>query len=202
MPIGIIDYGMGNVGSVYNALLHLGADATIVDNSEKLALCDKLILPGVGAFGDAMNKLQSSGFAATLRETVLVRQTPFLGICLGLQLICTSSEEFGFHRGLGWVDAKVLRFPAHLDVAVPHMGWNEVNTKQSSPLLEGCNGADFYFVHSYFAQCTNPAEVAGETDYGLPFASVLARDNIYAVQFHPEKSQEAGLRLLRNFIAL
>jgi glutamine amidotransferase len=202
--IGIVDYGLGNLRSVAGAVEKVGFEARVACDLETLTVADKLILPGVGAFGDGMANLSRRGLVGPLTEMVMERGKPLLGICLGSQLIAKRSEEFGAHEGLGWIDAEVLRLqPADPELRVPHVGWNEVRQVRPCPLFEGVPDASlFYFVHSYRLEAADPALVVGTCDYGGPVVAVVRRANVYATQFHPEKSQKAGLALLKNFLEL
>jgi glutamine amidotransferase len=198
--IAIVDYGMGNVRSVERAFKAVGAPAQITDDPEQISAADSLVLPGVGAFGRAMARLRESGLDTLLSERVLRDKVPFLGICLGMQLICAESHEHGHHEGLGWLDATVERLdPGTSRLRVPHIGWNDTLPVGDNPLIP--ESAVFYFVHSYRVAATDDA-TAATCAYGEPFAAALARDNIWATQFHPEKSQDAGLAILRRFSAL
>jgi glutamine amidotransferase len=193
---------MGNVRSVYNALDALGQDAVVTADPKEIANSDRVILPGVGAFGDAMDNLRQRGLIEVLSREVLQEKKPFLGICLGMQLLAMSSTEHGEHPGLGWFDASVVRFGLPKNgYKVPHMGWNDITPRLDHPLLRGLKEGQFvfYFVHSFHVTCRNPADVAASCDYGYPFTAAVARDNIFATQFHPEKSQDNGLQVLRNF---
>ncbi len=196
----IIDYGMGNLRSVSKALDHLGTPNRITEDPATVAGAEKLILPGVGAFGDAMAELDRRGLTEPIKQRAATG-TPLLGICLGMQLIMETSEESPGVAGLGLVEGTVARFRTS-ELKVPHMGWNTVRRCRSAPLFEGIEDDSwFYFVHSYCVQPTSNAwdAVAGVTEYGGEFASVLWRDNVMATQFHPEKSQAVGLRMLGNF---
>ena len=197
MPlIALIDYGMGNLGSVENALRYVGAQVEIAPEAERLAAADGIVLPGVGAFDDCMDSLREQGMAEPLRE-LLAAGKPFLGICLGLQVLFERSEE-GQLDGLGIVPGEVVRFKH--DLKIPHIGWNQVQANRPAPHLAGIEaGSWFYFVHSYYVTPVDADVVATTTDYGYDFCSAIWRDNIFACQFHPEKSQSAGLRLLDNF---
>jgi glutamine amidotransferase len=193
---------MGNVRSVYNALDALALDARITADPKEVADADRLILPGVGAFGDAMGNLRARGLTEILTREVIERKKPFLGICLGMQLLAESSSEHGEHAGLGWLKASVARFRLSGNgFKVPHMGWNDVTPRLAHPVLHGLREGQFvfYFVHSFHMNCVNPGDVAASCDYGYPFAAAVARENIFATQFHPEKSQDNGLQILRNF---
>jgi glutamine amidotransferase len=193
---------MGNVRSVQNALEALGLEGVITSDPDMLETADRLILPGVGAFGDAMNNLRSRGLIDVLSRQVIEAKKPFLGICLGMQLLAKSSSEHGTHEGLGWFEAEVVRFKKSGNgFKVPHMGWNEVTPRQAHPLLDGLRKGQFvfYFVHSFHIVCSHPDDVAASCDYGYPFTAAIGRGNIFATQFHPEKSQDNGLQILRNF---
>lgn len=200
--IAIVDYGMGNVRSVYNALEYIGQTAVVTSDPRVIDDADRLILPGVGAFGDAMANLKARGLVDVLSRQVLEQGKPFLGICLGLQLLAKTSTEHGSHTGLGWLDARVVKFNgATRGLKVPHMGWNEIRRESDHPLTASfhLNQLVFYFVHSYHIVCDNEAEVACTCQYGERFTAAIRRDNIFATQFHPEKSQDNGLQLLREF---
>lgn len=201
--IGIIDYGMGNLGSVLNACKFLGLDAEIVTGPGRLDACRAVILPGVGAFGDCMAHLEGHGFIEPVRKWIASGK-PFLGICLGLQALFETSEESPGVAGLGIFKGSVRRFQLPRELKVPQIGWNAVKQKRpESPMFAGVeNGAYFYFVHSFYVASEDPGLVAGETGYGLDYCSAVWRDNVFAVQFHPEKSQSAGLQMLKNFGAL
>jgi len=197
--LAIIDYGLGNLRSVMRGIETTGARAVITEKTEEIAAADGIILPGVGAFHEGMDQL------GPLRQTVCsaVRNTPLLGICLGMQMLMESSEEHGLHQGLGLIPGKVRRFPTVPGMKVPHMGWNTIRlTKNDSPLFAGLpNEVYVYFVHSYYAD-TTPEYALTATEYIVPFASSIVRDNVYGVQFHPEKSGAVGLRILKNFIEI
>ncbi len=197
--MGIVDYGMGNLGSVLNACRYLGVSADILEGPERAVACRALILPGVGAFGDGMDELRRRGWVSVLDAWVR-DDRPLLGICLGLQLLFDASDESPGVPGLGWIRGNVRRFPERPGLKVPHMGWNRVRQVRADPLWQGVpDGAHFYFVHSYFPVPADPDVVTGRTEYGLEFCSAIRWRNVFAVQFHPEKSHEAGLRLLANF---
>jgi glutamine amidotransferase len=200
--IAIIDYGLGNLRSVQGAVEKVGFEPIITHQADELRAARKLILPGVGAFGDGMQNLRDRRLVELLTELVMRDGKPILGICLGAQLIAKQSEEFGVHLGLGWVDARVTRLvPADRELRVPHVGWNEVQRKKPCVLFDGIpQSALFYFVHSFYIATGDPELVAGESDYGMRFASVIQAKNIYATQFHPEKSQLHGLAMLKNFL--
>lgn len=198
--IAIIDYGMGNLYSVTKALEKMGAPTRIVARAAELTGDERaLVLPGVGAFGKGMEQLRRRGFVEAIPGFVATGK-PFVGICLGLQLLFEQSVEMGEYRGLGLFPGRVVRFSG--DLVVPHMGWNQVNPVQAVPLLAGVEpGSYAYFVHSYYALPADPALVWATTSYGVEFASVVGRDNVMGLQFHPEKSQSVGLRILRNLVA-
>ena len=199
--IAIIDYGAGNLRSVRNALAHLGAEVITVRQPEQLAGVEKIVLPGVGAFGAGMAALRAAGFEEAIKEAVAAG-TPLLGICLGLQYLFESSDEMGYHTGLGLLAGHVTRFPPN-ELKVPHIGWNQLDIRRDSPLLADIpDGAYAYFVHSYYARPADPADVIATTEYGITFASVVGRGNVFGIQCHPEKSQTVGLRILRNFIEM
>ncbi len=194
----VVDYGAGNLRSVANALHRLGYEAEVSSRPEAVGGADVIILPGVGAAGAAMKELAGRGLAEPLCRHIF-QEKPFLGVCLGLQLLFAFTEEGGLNRCLGIVPGTVRKFPPTLKI--PHIGWNQVRQKGSHPLFEGIpDNANFYFVHSYYGVPEDSSVVAGETDYGLSFASVIARGNLAATQFHPEKSGEMGLRIYANFL--
>jgi len=209
--IAVIDYGMGNLRSVGKALEHVaGADSEVVVSGDRdvIAAAERVVFPGQGAIRDCMAALRSHGLAGTL-VAVIAERRPLLGICIGLQALLESSEEHRETAGLALVAGDVRRFPADMHDArtgerlkVPHMGWNQVRFTRPHPLLDGIDdGTHFYFVHSYYAVAADPRLAIGRTEYGIEFTSAIARENVFAVQFHPEKSAAAGLRLLRNFVA-
>jgi glutamine amidotransferase len=200
--IAIVDYEMGNLRSVQKAFERLGHDATITSDPAILATARKVVLPGVGAFRDAIAALRQRKLVEPIREAI-ERGKPFLGICLGLQLLFDKSYEDGQHEGLGVVPGEVVRFKVPAEFKVPHMGWNQIQHRRRPPIFNGIeDGAHFYFVHSYYVAPRDKTVVATETDYARPFCSSVWRDRLFAVQFHPEKSQAAGLRLLKNFAEL
>lgn len=198
--IGIIDYGMGNLGSVTNACRFLGLSAELVDAPDAMDGYDALILPGVGGFGDCMSHLKEHGYVEPVRQWIQ-QDRPFLGICLGLQILFEGSEEAPETKGLGLLPGRIIRFPVKPGYKVPQIAWNQVRQrKPACPLFEGIpDQSYFYFVHSYYAAGANEEHAAGITDYGVPYVSAVWAGNLMAVQFHPEKSQQLGLRLLGNF---
>jgi glutamine amidotransferase len=193
---------MGNVGSIRSMLSKIGADAIVTSDPQIISDADKIILPGVGAFDHAMKRLHAMEFISLLNQKVLDGGAACLGICLGMQLLTKGSEEGGL-PGLGWIEAQTRRFDLDgqpTDLPIPHMGWNTVRDEGRSAVLAGePDEAKFYFVHSYYVDCRSEEEVFGTTEYGIRFASVIGRDNITGVQFHPEKSHRFGMHLLRNF---
>jgi glutamine amidotransferase len=202
--IALVDYGAGNLRSVHKALRYLQADVRLVVRPEELAGAGALVLPGVGAFDDCLNALRRQELLEACRQFIRSGR-PFLGICVGYQALFDSSEEFHSQApGLGVFSGRVVRFRSVPGLKVPQIGWNQVDfVRPDCPLFQGlASGGHFYFVHSYFPQPTDPRIIAGQTEYGERFASVVWRDNIYATQFHPEKSQRLGLQLLRNFLDL
>ena len=196
--IAIIDYGMGNLRSVSKAFERLGFTVNVTRDPRQIANASHVVLPGVGAFPDCMRNLEEMGLVDPVHRA-LSSGKPFLGICLGLQLLFTESEEFGLHKGLGWIRGRVVRFPDD-GLKVPHMGWNTLEIRKPAPALQDLPAdAMVYFVHSYYGVPEDPAVIATTTEYGQRFTSSIAVDNVFACQFHPEKSQAVGLRLLRNF---
>lgn len=198
----ILDYGMGNLRSVQKAIEAVGSSAEITSDPERVRVASKVILPGVGAFADAMSELRRTGLGEAFSGAV--RQgKPCLGVCLGLQLLFDSSTEDGEHIGLGLLPGRVVRFAAQPGLKVPHMGWNTLRIRRPAPLLAGLPvEPSVYFVHSYYALPQDPGDIAAEADYPNPFAAVVWRDNLTACQFHPEKSQATGLAMYANFVAL
>lgn len=200
--IAIVNYEMGNLRSVQKAFEQVGHAAEVTDDPAAIAAADKIVLPGVGAFSDAMAALRSRQLIEPLQE-VVASGKPTLGICLGMQLLFEKSYEDGEHQGLGILPGEVVRFPAADDLKVPHMGWNQIDPVGPSPLFTGIDPESFvYFVHSYYVVPANDDLVATRTDYPAPFCSSIRRDNLFATQFHPEKSQQVGLKILHNFAAL
>ena len=197
--IAIIDYGMGNLRSVQKALEAVGHEATVTPDPEVVRKASKVILPGVGAFADAIAELRRTGLGEAFTEAVRAGK-PCLGVCLGLQLLFDASEEDGEHQGLGLIPGRVVRFDPEPGLKVPHMGWNTLRVRKPSPLLEGLEAEpSVYFVHSYYARPADPADVVAEADYPRPFAAMVARENLTGAQFHPEKSQRVGLAMYANF---
>ena len=216
--ITIIDYGASNIRSVQKAFEHIGARTQLTADPDVVRQAGKLVLPGVGAFGSGMDGLRRHDLPAAIREAVR-RGVPFLGVCVGMQLLFDESDEMGIHQGLGLIPGRVTRFPTNFTIhkpvlslpqdsqftihhlKVPHMGWNQLEPAGEHPLLRGVQPGDYaYFVHSYYCEPREATAVLAWTDYGFPFASVVAQDNIYGLQFHPEKSQSVGLRILENFV--
>ncbi|MFQ5835304.1 MAG: imidazole glycerol phosphate synthase subunit HisH [bacterium] len=197
--IAIVDYGMGNLRSVEKALQKVGEETLVTRDAGKILNSEGVVLPGVGAFRDCMRNLREYGLIDPLYEFIQSGQ-PFLGICLGLQLLFTQSEEFGRYEGLGVIKGRVVRFPEAAELKVPHMGWNTISIKRKVPLLKGIeDGSYFYFVHSYYVIPEDEDIIATTTHYGVEFVSSINKDNIFACQFHPEKSQELGLKILKSF---
>lgn len=195
----VVDYEMGNLRSVQKAFEKVGESALVTQDPDEVRKASALVLPGVGAFPECMKNLTKFGLIESLLEFIRSGR-PFLGICLGLQLLFDESEEFGVHEGLKVIPGRVKEFDRTMGLKVPHMGWNQVHVAGASPLFKGIpQNTFFYFVHSFYVEPTNPADIAATTEYGIHFTSAIARDNVFAVQFHPEKSQEMGLRILSNF---
>lgn len=200
--IAIVDYGMGNLGSILNMCRKVGVRAKITKKIHDIQHADKLILPGVGAFDTGMKNITSLGLLPILQQKALKEKIPVLGICLGMQLYCKTSQE-GNRSGLGWIDGEVTRFDFtkdNIQLKIPHMGWNTLRLQKKNTLFNKMgNDSRFYFVHSYHVLCRNSADILTLTEYGYPFVSSLHRDNLYGVQFHPEKSHKFGMDLLYNF---
>jgi len=195
--IAIVDYGMGNLRSVEKALEKVGAEVNVTRDPDELRRADRIVLPGVGAFGDAMTNLEKRGLVEAIKEEVAAGK-PFLGICLGLDLLFEESDEHGLHRGLGFLPGRVELLPTRLKI--PQIGWNQVAIRKQSPLLAGIpDGSSFYFVHSYAVVPRQESDILCVTEYGCTFVSAVERGNIAAFQFHPEKSSSLGLTILRNF---
>jgi len=207
--VALIDYGSGNLRSAEKALARAAAelnthhDIAVTSDPEVAAKAERIVLPGVGAFADCMSGLGAlPGMVEALREAVLVRGTPFLGICVGMQLLATVGREFGDHPGLGWIEGDVVKMtPCDPALKIPHMGWNQLSFGMPHPIFSGLDeGAHVYFVHSYVLRPADAGQVLASCDYGGPFAAAVGRDNIVGTQFHPEKSQAAGLIILGNFL--
>ena len=202
--IAIIDYGMGNLRSVQKGFEQVGHEALVTADPQQILQAERVVLPGVGAFRDCIRNLEQGGFVEPILQ-VIAEGRPFLGICLGLQLLFSESEEFGLHKGLGVIPGRVVRFPEGLREAgeklpVPHMGWNQLSLQGDSPLFSGiADNSNVYFVHSYYVKPEDPSVVAATCRYGLEFCAAIRKDNLVAAQFHPEKSQAVGLRMLKNF---
>jgi glutamine amidotransferase len=197
--VAIIDYGMGNLRSAQKGLEKAGVQAFITSNPEEVDSADGVVLPGVGAFRDCMANLTQAKLVDSVQNAIREGK-PFLGICIGMQLLLSVSEEFGLHQGLDVIKGRVVRFPALKDLKVPHMGWNRVHDTSGNPLFDGIpDGTYFYFVHSYFAVPEEEDVVAGRTEYGTRFCSAISRGNLFATQFHPEKSDRWGIMVLHNF---
>jgi glutamine amidotransferase len=202
--VGIVDYGLGNLLSVYSAFDYLGADVTICRNSKELSEVERIVIPGVGAFRDCIGKLENGGFVDSLNHEVLTNKKPVLGICLGMQVMAKRSYEFGTFEGLGWFDAEVIRIDSmEPSLRLPNIGWEEVHAKPDQKLFGQIKAhADFYFVHSYFMKCNNINDVVATYTHGdAAITAAVQKGNIFATQFHPEKSQDYGLQLLDNFLA-
>lgn len=200
--IAIVDYDAGNIKSVEKALQYLSEEPIVTRDKEILLKADKVIVPGVGAFGDAMGKMHQYGLVEVLR-TIAAKGTPLLGICLGLQLFFESSEETQGVEGLSLLDGKIVRIPDKEGYKIPHMGWNSISVNPASRLLKGIeDGSYVYFVHSYYLQAANEEDVAATTEYVVNIHAAAERGNVFATQFHPEKSGEVGLKILKNFIEL
>ena len=202
MMVAIIDYDAGNIRSVEKAVALLGYEAVVTREQETILSADHIILPGVGAFGDAMDKLKKYGLVNVIHEAV-EREIPFLGICLGLQLLFESSEEAPGVKGLGLLPGRILRIPEKTDLKIPHIGWNSLQFPHQGRLFQGITeGAYVYFVHSYYLEAREPEIVKAATEYGTLIHASVERDNLFACQFHPEKSSEVGLKILQNFLEI
>jgi len=197
--IAIVDYGAGNLRSVRNALVHLGAKVVTVDQPEQLQHAEKIVLPGVGAFGAGMKALRERGFVEPIIEAAN-NGVPLIGICLGMQYLFETSEEMGRHEGLGLLKGQVVKFPDSTPL-IPHIGWNQLYLRQEHSLLNGVQDESYaYFVHSYYVEPADSEDILATTDYGLEYASVVGRGNVFGIQCHPEKSQSVGLQILKNFL--
>jgi glutamine amidotransferase len=198
----LIDAGTGNLRSVQKALENVGANVIRTDDPQMILSAQKVVLPGVGAFGDFMKGLRARELESAVKE-IAARGIPLLGICVGMQALFEVGEEMGTHKGLGLLEGRVIRFDDSLDVKIPHTGWNQIEVEQNARLFENIKNGDYvYFNHSYFCEVKNPSNVAARTDYGINYACAVQRGNIYGVQFHPEKSQSVGLQILKNFVEL
>lgn len=201
----IIDYGIGNLGSIQNMLKKIGSESAISSDVSEIKKADKLILPGVGAFDNGMENLKKMKLIPVLNEKILINKTPILCICLGMQLLSKKSEE-GRLPGLGWIDAETVKFKfdnQQIGLKIPHMGWNTISIKKRSMFFERIEDeARFYFVHSYHVVCSDKQNILAETNYGFDFVSSIEKDNIIGVQFHPEKSHKFGMKLLKNFVEI
>jgi glutamine amidotransferase len=206
MNVLIVDYGMCNLGSVKRAFEECGATAFISDNPKEAEQASHIVLPGVGAFGDAMKNLVSAGWDSALKKNVIEQNVPILGICLGMQLLAEKGYEGGEHQGLGLIGGEVMKIYNETpfnNFRVPHIGWNEIHEQQEHPLLQKLEpSTDFYFVHSYFFKAKYKEDVLSTTHYGLNFPSIVCKRNVMGVQFHPEKSSRAGFQIIRNFLTI
>jgi glutamine amidotransferase len=202
--VAIIDYGMSNTDSVARAVEECGGNPIVSDQARDIEIANRIILPGVGAFPDAMHNIKQRSLDKILHEQVIDNQIPFLGICLGMQLLATKGFEGKETEGLGWIKGLVRRFePTSNDTRIPHIGWNEVRYVRESPLFENIpTNKDFYFVHSYHFCCDNEHDILARTPYCGAFVSAIGQDHIFGVQFHPEKSQRLGLQVLKNFLSI
>jgi glutamine amidotransferase len=204
--ITIIDYGMGNLGSISNMIKKVGGESIITSNINEIMNAEKLILPGVGAFDNGIENLKRMGLIECLNKKVLSEKTPILGICLGMQLFSNKSEE-GKLNGLGWINAETIRFVLeNKKLRIPHMGWNQIAIQKESGIFKGFkqtfDEVEFYFVHSYHVVCKDNADIAATCNYGIEFVCSIQKDNIFATQFHPEKSHKYGMKLMKNFVEL
>lgn len=204
METAIIDYGMGNLLSVQRAFEKCGSDAVIIDNPLELRDAERIVLPGVGAFPDAMDNLRKNGWIEELNRAVLEKETPILGICLGMQLLADKGYEVRECDGLGYIPGEIIRFTQTQEKErIPHVGWNEILKREDSPLFDGiADGTNYYFVHSYHFRVANEENIATVTPYCGEFVSSVIKDNIVVTQFHPEKSQKAGFKLIKNFLSM
>lgn len=200
--IGIVDYGMGNLMSVFNAFEFIGSDVKICKHPEDLLNVERIVIPGVGAVQQCMQRLTETGFAEALNEEVLKKGKPTLGICLGMQVMANVSQEGGLYKCLGWFDAEVVRLnPSGTQFKIPNIGWNKIDLHPEVHLFKGLNlGPDLYLIHSYHVKPVNPQEIVASYQYGEVVTAAIMKDNIFGAQFHPEKSQDLGLKILENFI--
>ena len=206
--IAIVDYGLGNIKSAEQSLIkvvkdnNFDAEVITTNIAKDICLASHIILPGQGAFETCMEGLKNiKGMIDALSQSVLIQKKPFLGICVGMQLLATKSYENGTHQGLGWIDGEIIKIP-QTELKLPHMGWNEVLTKKENKLIQDEEVKNYYFVHSYVFDCKSKKNEVASTNYGLNFTSMISKENIYGVQFHPEKSSSQGLKIIRNFISL
>ena len=203
--IAIMNYGIGNLGSVKNALDYLGFDSVITSDKNEILSADKVILPGVGAFNDAMETFKSYGFVEVVDE-LMKKNTPILGICVGMQMLFEESEEYGIHKGLGLLKGRIVKFDSNANgvtYKIPQIGWNQIKVTQDNKLLNGLDNKEVYFVHSYYLSNPDLNDVISTTEYaGITYGSAVRKGNLYATQFHPEKSGEVGLQILKNFCCL
>lgn len=203
--IAIMNYGIGNLGSVKNALDYLGFDSVITSDKNEILSADKVILPGVGAFNDAMETFKSYGFIEVVDE-LMKKNTPILGICVGMQMLFEESEEYGIHKGLGLLKGRIVKFDSNANgvtYKIPQIGWNQIKVTQANKLLDGLDNKEVYFVHSYYLSNPDLNDVISTTEYaGITYGSAVRKGNLYATQFHPEKSGEVGLQILKNFCCL
>ena len=198
----IVDYGMGNLGSIQNMFKRVGAPVKVSSDLEEISIAKKLLLPGVGSFDQAIKRINGEGYREVLEQKVLIDQVPLLGICLGMQLLTNGSEE-GSLPGLGWIDAKTIRFPTGTGLKVPHMGWNITTSCRGSALTEGLNEESrFYFVHSYYVHVKDEVNSILKANYGVSFDAAIQHGNIFGAQFHPEKSHRYGMQIFKNFASL
>jgi glutamine amidotransferase len=202
MKVAIIKYGMGNVASVEKTVKKLGHIPVLTDDHAEISAADLIILPGVGSFTKAMDNLEHAGLVKVLGEEVIEKKKPFLGICLGMQLVATHGTEPSDIKGLGWIDGEVIRITDAPDLRIPHLGWNNVRSARPGSLYEEFDGQDYYFIHSYHFVPSNKNDVVLYTDYDQSLVAAVQRDNIHAMQFHPEKSQDAGMALLKKVFDL
>lgn len=203
MKVGIVHYDMGNIRSVANAIQAIGGEAFIIENERGFAQADKLILPGVGAFPEAMERIREKGFAHKLKQIFESGEKPVLGLCLGMQLLFEESSEFTQTPGLGWIRGTVQHIPKTDDsIRIPHMGWNELEIVHPNPLTQGIDeqSSDVYFVHSFYCKCEEPGNVVARVNYGIEMDVMVQKGNVFGCQFHPEKSQKNGLLILKNFL--
>lgn len=202
MQIAIVDYGMGNVRSLVNAFEYIGEDAIVTKDIDELSASDRIVLPGVGAFGDAANAIRQQGLEPILTELAMDTKKPMLGICLGMQLFAKSSCEHGQHKGLGWLDADIESLQVERPLKVPHVGWNNIDFPRDDWLFKGLPSgeANFYFVHSFHMVCHDKSQLLATVDYGGAVTAIARHENLLAIQFHPEKSQDNGLQLLQNWV--